>query len=300
MTWNADPCAAARVRARRSRSAATASAADDADTVIVKYRDGVSAGAAGVSAPSARACWPAVSHLRHLREGRARLRRPRGVAATLNRCALVAYAEVNTILRTTAVPNDPRFGELYGLNNTGQGGGTAEADIDAPEGWDAAGLGAFPATRRRQGRASSTPGSSPRTRTWSARPPTARSRTGPADLRRHDPGGLAARTTTATARTSPGTISATRTTRRASPAWRSTRRWRSARRWAARSAPASTSDVANCIRWAHDKGARVISMSLGGGASTTLQHAVHLRLGRRRHRRLACWSPRPATTATRR
>ena len=47
---------------------------------------------------------------------------------------------------TRGRPNDPRFAELYGLNNTGQTGGTADADIDAPEGWDAAGLGAFPAT----------------------------------------------------------------------------------------------------------------------------------------------------------
>ena len=44
------------------------------------------------------------------------------------------------------------FRELYGLNNTGQTGGTPDADIDAPEGWDAAGLGGFPATRRREGR----------------------------------------------------------------------------------------------------------------------------------------------------
>jgi thermitase len=35
-----------------------------------------------------------------------------------------------------------------------------------------------------------------------------------------------------------------------------------------------TSDVANCIKWAHTHGAKVISMSLGGGASTTLQQAV--------------------------
>jgi thermitase len=49
-------------------------------------------------------------------------------------------------MRVSAVPNDPRFAELYGLNNTGQTGGTADADIDAPEGWDAAGLGAFPAS----------------------------------------------------------------------------------------------------------------------------------------------------------
>jgi len=36
----------------------------------------------------------------------------------------------------------------------------------------------------------------------------------------------------------------------------------------------STADVANCITWAHDKGAKVISMSLGGGTSTTLKNAV--------------------------
>ena len=36
----------------------------------------------------------------------------------------------------------------------------------------------------------------------------------------------------------------------------------------------STADVANCITWVHDKGAKVISMSLGGGASTTLKQAV--------------------------
>ena len=36
----------------------------------------------------------------------------------------------------------------------------------------------------------------------------------------------------------------------------------------------STADVANCITWTYDKGAKVISMSLGGGASTTLKNAV--------------------------
>ncbi|NEN89363.1 MAG: S8 family serine peptidase [Okeania sp. SIO3H1] len=32
-------------------------------------------------------------------------------------------------------PNDPNFSNLWGLNNTGQTGGTIDADIDAPEGW---------------------------------------------------------------------------------------------------------------------------------------------------------------------
>ena len=33
------------------------------------------------------------------------------------------------------LPNDPRFSDLYGLHNTGQGGGTVDADIDATEAW---------------------------------------------------------------------------------------------------------------------------------------------------------------------
>lgn len=33
-------------------------------------------------------------------------------------------------------PNDPDFTQLWGLNNTGQSGGTVDADVDAPEGWN--------------------------------------------------------------------------------------------------------------------------------------------------------------------
>jgi len=48
----------------------------------------------------------------------------------------IAYAEPNYVLSIAATPNDPRFGELWGLHNTGQSGGKADADIDAPEAWD--------------------------------------------------------------------------------------------------------------------------------------------------------------------
>jgi subtilisin family serine protease len=34
------------------------------------------------------------------------------------------------------IPNDPSFGQQWGLNNTGQNGGTPDADIDAPEAWN--------------------------------------------------------------------------------------------------------------------------------------------------------------------
>jgi len=50
----------------------------------------------------------------------------------------VAYAEPNAPIGTEAIPNDDDFSELWGLNNTGQTGGTADADIDAPEAWDLA------------------------------------------------------------------------------------------------------------------------------------------------------------------
>lgn len=34
------------------------------------------------------------------------------------------------------IPNDPRFGDLWHLHNTGQGGGLADVDQDLPEAWD--------------------------------------------------------------------------------------------------------------------------------------------------------------------
>jgi len=48
----------------------------------------------------------------------------------------VEYAEPNYIRRAFLMPNDPDFDKLWGLHNTGQTGGTQDADIDAPEAWD--------------------------------------------------------------------------------------------------------------------------------------------------------------------
>lgn len=50
----------------------------------------------------------------------------------------VAYAEPDYVLFPSAspvTPNDPGFPQLYGLDNTGQNGGLADSDIDAPEAW---------------------------------------------------------------------------------------------------------------------------------------------------------------------
>lgn len=38
--------------------------------------------------------------------------------------------------RRVTVPNDANFSSMWGLDNTGQNGGTPDADVDAPEAWD--------------------------------------------------------------------------------------------------------------------------------------------------------------------
>jgi serine protease len=48
----------------------------------------------------------------------------------------VEVAEPNFPVKALATPNDPSFGELWGLHNTGQSGGTAGADIKAVDAWD--------------------------------------------------------------------------------------------------------------------------------------------------------------------
>jgi len=52
---------------------------------------------------------------------------------------LAEFAEPDYEAWTFATtPNDPKYldGSQWGLNNLGQNGGTIDADIDAPEGWD--------------------------------------------------------------------------------------------------------------------------------------------------------------------
>ena len=54
----------------------------------------------------------------------------------LERDPRVVYAEPNYIVQVSQTPpNDPDFGKLWGLRNTGQTGGVAGADISALEGW---------------------------------------------------------------------------------------------------------------------------------------------------------------------
>jgi hypothetical protein len=62
------------------------------------------------------------------------------IIAALERDPRVRYAERNVRFRISAEPDDPSFGELWGLDNSGQPvtgfGGTPDADVDAPEAWD--------------------------------------------------------------------------------------------------------------------------------------------------------------------
>jgi thermitase len=55
----------------------------------------------------------------------------------------VAWASRDGVARiAVAGPNDPQYPQQYGFNNTGQTGGLADADVDAPEGWAAANMSA--------------------------------------------------------------------------------------------------------------------------------------------------------------
>ena len=56
--------------------------------------------------------------------------------AELNADPRVEYAEPNYIVHADEIPDDTNYGILWGLDNTGQSSGTADADIDARETWD--------------------------------------------------------------------------------------------------------------------------------------------------------------------
>ncbi len=79
---------------------------------------------------------------------RVRLRPGETVAGMMQALAAdpnVAHVQPNYLYRATALPNDPDFGQLWGLHNTGQtvtdpvygaNPGTIDRDVDAVEAWD--------------------------------------------------------------------------------------------------------------------------------------------------------------------
>jgi thermitase len=245
----------------------------DAETVIVKYSPGVSTaervglfGRTGVERTLGAVNGVGAKVVRVSGD-------PAAVASRLNRSPHVRYAEPNYILRTQAVPNDPHFRELYGLDNSGQTGGSPDADIDAPEGWDAAGLGAFPAIGGvRVGIVD--------TGIDQAHPDLAGQTVACAESRGilpitsgeivegrcaddNDHGTHVAGTIAAKAGNAAGV---------AGVAFNSD--LVVCRALGGPLGTGSTADVANCINWVAVQGAKVISMSLAGGDSTTLRNAV--------------------------
>jgi thermitase len=239
----------------------------DAHTVIVKFADGVS-GAQRAAVLSSAGATGTAGHVAGVgADVVAVTGDPTAVAAQLNRSALVDYAEPNFILKATATPNDPLYPQLYGLNNTGQTGGRADADIDAPEGWDAAGLGGFPASGGATIGIVDT-GVDQTHPELSGKVAACADGLGGVVLDgectddslhgTHVAGTIAAKANNATgvAGVDPAASLVICKALRGG------------------AGVGLTSDVANCINWAHTHGAKVISMSLGGGASTTLQQAV--------------------------
>jgi thermitase len=246
--------------------AAAAQAATD--SVIVKYKAGASATSRSAVADRAAV----VRRVGTIAANGAQVVQVTGdaaaAAATLNRSAAVEYAEPNLELHALAIPNDAQFSQLYGLNNTGQTGGLADADIDAPEGWDAGGLGSFPATGGVKvgivdtgidanhedlsgklvdcGHASTLFGTV--------------SNGSCADDNDH--GTHVSGTIAAKANNGVGV---------AGVAFNSPLSMCKALNAVG---SGSTAGVANCITWLVQRGSKIISMSLGGGASSTMQTAV--------------------------
>jgi len=185
----------------------------------------------------------------------------RVAAQALDRLAAVRYAEVNKILHTTAVPNDPRFGEMYGLDR-----------IDAPEGWDLAGLGTFPTAGGVKVGIVDTGIQANHPDLVGKTVDCAQSRGTLIFAGQIREGSCADDNDHGTHVA--GTIAANTNNGIGVAGVAFNARLSICRALGGPLGTGATSDVANCINWLATKGVKVISMSLGGGASSTLQTAV--------------------------
>jgi len=61
---------------------------------------------------------------------------PRAVSQISKLKDHILVVEPDHLMTAQATPNDASFSTLWGMHNTGQSGGTADADIDAAEAWD--------------------------------------------------------------------------------------------------------------------------------------------------------------------
>jgi thermitase len=248
--------------------AATASASYDAHTVLVKFAPHTTAAQRAALGASV-----VVGSVQGLGVKVVRVSSPSAAVAALNRSPLVQYAELNQILTASATPNDPRFAEEYGLNNTGQTGGTPDADIDAPEGWDAAGLGTFPSSGGALVGIVDTGIRATHEDLAGKVAFCAKSQGVLPILGGSIQEGSCADDNGHGSHTS-GTITANTNNGKGVAGVAFNSKLAVCKALGGPLGTGSTADVANCIVWAHNKGAKVISMSLGGGDSTTLHNAV--------------------------
>jgi thermitase len=194
---------------------------------------------------------------------------PATLARALERRPAVAYAEPNFVLHALATPNDPLYAQEYGLNNTGQTGGSPDADIDAPEGWDLAGLAGFPATGGAKVGIVDTG-------IDQTHPDLAGKAVGCATS--YNAGvaivnGVCADDNGHGSHVS-GTISANTNNGQGVAGVSFDSPLVMCKALATAAGTGLTSDIANCINWTAKQGVKVISMSLGGGDSATLRAAV--------------------------
>jgi thermitase len=250
--------------------ASTATAASyDPSTLLVKFRAGTSAAQkrAALNVPGVGSDRGAIGGLStHVVTVS---RDPATLARVLSRSTAVAYAEPNFVLHTLATPNDTLYTSEYGLNNTGQTGGTPDADIDAPEGWDLAGLQAFPSSGGvKVGIVD--------TGIDQTHPDLAGKAAGCATsyntgLLIHngvcpDDNGHGSHVS--------GTISANTNNAQGVAGVAFNSPIVMCKALATAAGTGLTSDIANCIHWVAGQGVKVISMSLGGGDNATLKAAV--------------------------
>src|SRR5215510_1599302 len=89
-----------------------------------------------VNASGSRRIGPDNLNMLHIRSNM----NTRALLNILSRVSGAEYAEPVFVVHNTLTPNDTQFGQLWGMNNTGQTvsgqAGIADADIDAVEAWD--------------------------------------------------------------------------------------------------------------------------------------------------------------------
>jgi thermitase len=237
--------------------AATASASYDAHTVLVKFAPQTTAAQRAALGAS-----DVAGSIDGLGVKVVRVADPRAAVAALNRSPLVQYAELNRTLTALATPNDPRYAEEYGLDK-----------IDAPEGWDAAGLGTFPNSGGALVGIVDTGIRATHEDLAGKVAFCAKSQGILPILSGSIQEGSCADDNGHGSHTS-GTITANTNNGKGVAGVAFNSKLAVCKALGGPLGQGSTADVANCIVWAHDKGAKVISMSLGGGDSTTLHNAV--------------------------